>query len=298
MKTKSASAAAAPKGKSTVGKGNILPVGQNIALPSDKTALSSSQSTVNPVQKGATMSATLKFRKTDKSGSSSYAIPGLRSSVYFNKGMFAGDPPATLEVTLPEGFAFGDPDAKPVAGVAAMTPEQRSALMEAAAIAGPKFQTAGRAEFTDDFMFAPLIMGGRSEASGRRSLQLESFEKSIEGQVKIKACLFAVGDHVQACLQLIAHCNGHGILHQFGPVCFAELVQVLAGELQPGRERVTPNHRGAQRMLFHQDAGSVFSDGFIEFRDSRRVWPGGAHAHHKLIQKAEWLARSQSARRP
>ena len=70
--------------------------------------------------------ATLKFRKTDKSGSSSYAIEGLKSSVYFNKGMFAADPPTTLEITLPEGFQFGEPG-KSNAGAVGMTKEQREA---------------------------------------------------------------------------------------------------------------------------------------------------------------------------
>jgi hypothetical protein len=125
----SSSTSTSAKGKPTVGKGNILPVGQKNALPSPVSVVSSTPSSpVNPVPtKGATMNATLKFRKTDKSGSSSYAIEGLRSSVYFNKGMFAGEPPTTLEVTLPEGFAFGEPGAKPAVGIAALTPEQRAA---------------------------------------------------------------------------------------------------------------------------------------------------------------------------
>jgi hypothetical protein len=72
--------------------------------------------------------ATLKFRKTDKSGSSSYAIEGLKSSVYFNKGMFAGEPPTTLDITLPDGFAFGEPGAK-TAGAVGMTKEQREAAL-------------------------------------------------------------------------------------------------------------------------------------------------------------------------
>lgn len=111
--------------------GTNLPAGQNIALPEAGSGLSSSSpsstsSTSTSSQEKLTM-ATLKFRKTDKSGSSSYAIEGLKSSVYFNKGMFAGEPPATLEVSLPEGFAFGEPGAKGATGAIAMTPEQRKA---------------------------------------------------------------------------------------------------------------------------------------------------------------------------
>ena len=70
--------------------------------------------------------ATLKYRKTDKSGSSSYSIEGLKSSVYFNKGMFAGEAPATLEISLPDGFTFSTPGAVKAAGVVAMTKEERA----------------------------------------------------------------------------------------------------------------------------------------------------------------------------
>lgn len=109
-------------------KGNNLPEGQNIALPASTSALSSSTSN-NRSQENRQM-ATLKYRKTDKSGSSSFAIDGVKSSVYFNKGMFAGEPPQTLEISLPEGFAFAEPGAKPNVGAVAMTPEQRKEAAE------------------------------------------------------------------------------------------------------------------------------------------------------------------------
>ena len=115
------------------GNGNTLPEGQNIALPEAGSGLSSSSSsssssTSTTGKQEKIHMATLKFRKTDKSGSSSYAIEGLKSSVYFNKGMFAGEPPSTLEVTLPEGFAFGEPG-KSNTGIAGMTKEQREAAL-------------------------------------------------------------------------------------------------------------------------------------------------------------------------
>lgn len=106
------------------GNGIILPVGQNIALPEGDSALSSSD--VNHVSQEKLTMATLKYRKTDKSGSSSYAIEGLKSSVYFNKGMFAGNPPETLEIALPDGFAFGEPG-QAAKGAVAMTKEEREA---------------------------------------------------------------------------------------------------------------------------------------------------------------------------
>lgn len=112
------------------GNGNTLPAGQNNALPTAGSGVSSSSSSSSPstTQEKTRMEATLKFRKTDKSGSSSYAIEGLKSSVYFNKGMFAGEPPATLEVKLPEGFKFGEPGSTG-GGIANMTKEQREAAL-------------------------------------------------------------------------------------------------------------------------------------------------------------------------
>ncbi|MFI5222645.1 MAG: hypothetical protein ACHQX3_00120 [Nitrospirales bacterium] len=109
------------------GNGNTLSAGQNNALPTAGSGVSSSSSSSTTTQENR-MEATLKFRKTDKSGSSSYAIEGLKSSVYFNKGMFAGEPPATLEVKLPEGFKFGEPG-QSTGGFVGMTKEQREAAL-------------------------------------------------------------------------------------------------------------------------------------------------------------------------
>jgi hypothetical protein len=116
---------------------NNQPPGKNTACLSGKGAVDSaatSETGVKPTtaQEGTHMKAVLNFRKTDKSGSSSYAIAGVKSSVYFNKGMFKGAAPATLEIELPDGFAFSAPgDAKP-AGIAKMTPEERKAAQVAA----------------------------------------------------------------------------------------------------------------------------------------------------------------------
>lgn len=123
------------------GKGNILPVGQNIALPTAGSALSSSD--VNSVSQGDRKMATLVYRKTDKSGSSSYSIVGLKSSVYFNKGMFPGEPPQTIEV--PDIFTQpGSKEAK--VGVAKLTPEERKANLEAARAKRAAMSPAERAQ--------------------------------------------------------------------------------------------------------------------------------------------------------
>jgi hypothetical protein len=93
--------------------------------------------------------ATLKMRKTDKSGATSYFIPGVHRSVYFNAGMFQdGKIPPSVEIALPSGFAFSSPEtAKPKAPRVPLTPAQKveaakaalaAAVKAAAAVATPK----------------------------------------------------------------------------------------------------------------------------------------------------------------
>ena len=72
--------------------------------------------------------ATLVRRKTDKSGSTSYSIVGLKSSVYFNKGMFKGEPPETIDIP---GVEFAEPGSNVKVPVAKMTPEEKKAAAEA-----------------------------------------------------------------------------------------------------------------------------------------------------------------------
>lgn len=81
--------------------------------------------------------ATLKMRKMDKSGATSYAIEGLKRSVYFNQGMFHdGKIPPTVEIALPAGFAFSSPEA-PKTKVP-LTPAERVAAAKAALAAAEK----------------------------------------------------------------------------------------------------------------------------------------------------------------
>ena len=88
--------------------------------------------------------ATLKMRKTDKSGATSYAIDGLKRSVYFNAGMFQdGKIPATVEISLPPGFSFSSPEAaKPKAPKVPLTPAERVAAAKAALAAAEKAAAA------------------------------------------------------------------------------------------------------------------------------------------------------------
>ena len=43
--------------------------------------------------------------------------------------------------------------------------------------------------------------------------------------------------------------DDHSVVLRFGAIGFAELSQVLAGKLQPARDRVAANDRGAQRVF-------------------------------------------------
>lgn len=53
-----------------------------------------------------------------------YSVAGF-PSVYLPRGMFLGDPPATITVSLPEGAAFAEAPER--ARRAAMTPEEKAA---------------------------------------------------------------------------------------------------------------------------------------------------------------------------
>ena len=94
-------------------------------------------------------------------------------------------------------------------------------------------------------MPAPLVVGGRAEPARRNGLQLDPFQKTVKGKIEIEPGLFAVGNDVQARVQLIVNRNRDRILDQFLAVRFPELVQVLAGELQPAGQRIAADHRGA-----------------------------------------------------
>lgn len=52
--------------------------------------------------------ALLKLRKLDKNGAAIYALEGVRGSVYVSKAMFAGDPPAELNVDYDSFAKPGD----------------------------------------------------------------------------------------------------------------------------------------------------------------------------------------------
>jgi len=111
-------------------------------------------------------------------------------------------------------------------------------------------EAAGSAQFANDFVFAALIVGGRTEATRRRGFEFDAFDETIERQIEIEPRLFAVGDHVKAGVELVAHGDGDGVVDQFRAVCAAEAVEVLAGKFQPRRKRVAADDGSANGCSF------------------------------------------------
>ena len=90
---------------------------------------------------------TLTRRMTEKSGNTSYARPGVKASVYFNKNMFTGEPPETIEIiaenlTEPGQIVVSaDKEAKMLAKAAKLA-EQSVKLQEKAAKLAEKLAKA------------------------------------------------------------------------------------------------------------------------------------------------------------
>jgi len=116
-------------------------------------------------------------------------------------------------------------------------------------------QPARRAQFADHFVPATLVMRRRAKPSRRRGLQFDALEKSVKRQIEIEPRLLAVGDHVEAGLELVVNRNGDGVLDQFLAIGFAELVQILAGELQPAGKRITADDGRSEGRRGHEVGG-------------------------------------------
>jgi hypothetical protein len=112
-------------------------------------------------------------------------------------------------------------------------------------------ETTRRAQFAAHHVFAPLVVGRRAKAPGRRAFQFETFEVTVEGKVEIQAGLLSVSDNVESGGDLVVNGRDDGIVFQFGAVGLTESVEVLAGELEPSRERVAADNGGAEWTGFH-----------------------------------------------
>src|SRR5580765_2557086 len=95
-------------------------------------------------------------------------------------------------------------------------------------------------------MFPSLIVSWRTEPASRGGFQLDPFDESIERKIEVQARLFAVSDHIKACLNLVMNGDDDRVLLKFGLVGVAKFLQVLTRELEPARKRITSNDSGAQ----------------------------------------------------
>src|SRR4051812_5808725 len=100
-------------------------------------------------------------------------------------------------------------------------------------------------------MFSALVMRRRPEPAGGSAFEFDPFKETVERKIEIKARLFAVGDDVQTCSELITNRSRDGVVDQFGAVLGTELVEVRGCEFEPGRERVAADDCGAKWLRFH-----------------------------------------------
>jgi hypothetical protein len=94
---------------------------------------------------------------------------------------------------------------------------------------------------------------GRIGAAGR--IRVRSLQKAVEREIEIEPGLLAIRDDIEPGLELVVQGGDHGIVDHFLAVGFAELVEVSAGEFEPSRERITADHRRAERLWLHRLAG-------------------------------------------
>jgi hypothetical protein len=100
-------------------------------------------------------------------------------------------------------------------------------------------------------VLAPLIVRRRTETPRRCRFQFDAFDEAVERKVEIEPRLLAVGDDIEVGVHLILDRDGDGVVDQLGAIRLAELRQMLAGEFEPTRERITANDSGAKRSFFH-----------------------------------------------
>ena len=81
-----------------------------------------------------------------------------------------------------------------------------------AEVVGDRAEAAGGGERGDDAVFAALVVGGRAEVAGGGALEFDALDETVEGEVEVKAGLFAVGDDVETGVELVAERGGHGVV--------------------------------------------------------------------------------------
>jgi hypothetical protein len=100
-------------------------------------------------------------------------------------------------------------------------------------------------------VLAALVVQRRPEAARRRFLELQPLDERVEGEVEVEAALLAVADQLHPGPQLVHHRDGGRVALQLLDVGRPEALELLARELEPGRERVAPDDRGEDRVVRH-----------------------------------------------
>ena len=88
------------------------------------------------------------------------------------------------------------------------------------------------------FVFATLVVGKRAEPARRSTLKFYPLKEAVKRQVEVEPGLLAVSYHVEPGGELIVHCGDDSIIDHLLAVDVAELLEVLAGELEPTGEGV------------------------------------------------------------
>lgn len=112
-------------------------------------------------------------------------------------------------------------------------------------------EAARGAKFACDTVASSLVVGGRAEASLGRGFELDALEVTIEGEIEIEAGLFAVGDDIEASLELIMNSDRDGVVYGFIAIGVTELVEVDRGELEPAGKRITSDDGGTKWARLH-----------------------------------------------
>jgi hypothetical protein len=94
-------------------------------------------------------------------------------------------------------------------------------------------------------------MRRRTEAPRRGGFQIDAFNESVEREIEIQPRLLAIGDDIKPGVQLVLDGDADRVINHLAAIGFAELVEMLAGELQPAREGVAADDGGAKRVFFH-----------------------------------------------
>ena len=113
-------------------------------------------------------------------------------------------------------------------------------------------QTLGSGKWGNDAVFAALVVCGRAKFTGFGFVGFNPPEVTVKGKVEVEAGLFAIGNHVQTCSDLIVYRSNDGVFDHFFNVYRAKFFQMVGCKFQPAREWITAHYIGANRYRLHE----------------------------------------------